>query len=507
MSAPTLTYGRAEAAPPSTAPIWLLLAFIVLGIAFTAAVAAGGYWPLTALVLTGISAAFVIVLRMPHVGISLFLTTFLINYPSVARGAGPLTINNILGVLFLVLLLWDFYLHRDAWFVKDGLLWGLLGIGALFLVGTVASTYVLPDEHVQRLIQKPLGAVYGKTDYTSRFLFQYFSRIAFLLFMLRFIRTPRQLLWVFVTMLFCILFAVPPALHAYATATGTDVRALTRLVNWADNANRFAFGLLLGIAFFYDLSISTKQRWVKGAAVVGTLVLRPTILLSASRSGFMGMLMLGLMVMLGMFGGASERSRRATLSGLLLAVAVGLVTYFTVLPPRMQERILNLNPFATSEEGSQSTEFRYATIQNSFDIIAEHPIMGVGLGNFRWVHKHTHGRFKPPHNSYVWALAEGGVPLLLAFLALFYALWRRLGTLREAYADHPVIPFFPNFLRVYIILVLFFSFFADVWIEEHVFLLIGATILMDYWLKQPAVAPAAAPEPVHVPALASARAR
>jgi O-antigen ligase len=504
MSTPAATYGRAPAVPTSSsAPVWLLLGFVVLGMAFTAAVAAGGYWPLTALVLTGVSAAFVVVLRLPHAGISLFLTTFLINYPSVARGAGPLTINNILGGLFLVLLLWDFYLHRDAWFLNDRLLHWLLGIGVIFLVGSVASVYTLPDEHVQRLIQKPIGAVYGKTDYTSRFLFQYFSRIAFLLFMLRFIRTPRQLQWVFVTMLFCILFAVPPAMHTYITAQGTDVRALTKLVNWADNANRFAFGVLLGIAFFYYLAISTQTTWVKVVSMLGALALTPAILLSASRSGFMGMVLLGLMVMLGMFGGTAERSRRANLAGLVVVLAVGLVTYFTILPPRMQERILNLNPFATQAEGAQSTEFRYATIENSFQIIGEHPIMGVGLGNFRWVHKYTHGRFKPPHNSYVWALAEGGVPLLLAFLGLYYVLWRRLGRLREAYANHDVIPFFPNWLRVYIVLLLFFSFFADVWIEEHVFLLVGSTILLEYWCTHPpATAPAVAPAlaPAHAKA-------
>ena len=154
----------------------------------------------------------------------------------------------------------------------------------------------------------------------------------------------------------------------------------------------------------------------------------------------------------------------------------------------MQQRILNLNPFATSEEGSKSTEFRYATLQNSLDIIADHPILGVGLGNFRWMHKHTHGRFKPPHNSYVWALAEGGVPLLLAFLGLFWALWRRLGQLRAAYEHHDAIAHFPNWLRVYIVLLLFFSFFADVWIEEHIFLLIGSTILLDQW-RRTAAAP------------------
>ncbi len=493
MSTRAVTYGRAPAAPTSAAPLWILPAFGILGVAFTAAVSAGGYWPLTALVLTGVVTAFVVVLRLPYVGISLFLTTFLINYPSVARGAGPLTINNILGVLFIVLLLWDFYQRRDTSLLSDRLLLGLLGIGVIFLIGTVASVYTLPDENVQRLIQKPIGAAYGKTDYTSRFLFQYFSRIAFVLFVLRFIRTPRQLLWVFVTLLGCILFAVPPALYNYATAVGTDVRALTRIVNWADNANRFAFGLLLGIAFLYYLSVNTKARWVKVVAVVGTLLLSPTILLSASRSGFMGMLILGLLVMVGAFGGGTERLRRTTVGGLLLAVAVGLVTYFTVLPPRMQQRILNLNPLGEqAAEGSKSTEFRYATIQNSFQIIGDHPILGVGLGNFRWVHKHTHGRFKPPHNSYVWALAEGGVPLLLAFLALFYALWRRLGTLSTVYEHHDVIPHFPNWLRVYIVLLLFFSFFADVWIEEHVFLLVGSTILLEHW-RPTATAPSRQP--------------
>lgn len=495
MSAPAVTYGRAPAQPASgpAVPAWLLLAFVVVGLALTAAVNAGGYWPLTATVLIGIAAAFVVVLRMPHVGISLFLTTFLVNYPSVARGAGPLTINNLLGALFMVLLLWDFYQRRDAWYVKDGLLLGLLAIGGIFVLGTVAAEYTLPDQHVQRLIQKPLGAAYGKTDYTSRFVFQYFSRIAFVLFMLRFIRTPRQLLWVFVTMLFCIFFAVPSALYNYATATGTDVRALTRLVNWADNANRFAFGLLLGVAFLYYLSSNTRAVWLKVVAVIGTLLLIPTILLSASRSGFMGMLLLGLLVLLGAFGGGDARSRRGVMAGMLLVVAAGLVTYFTVLPPRMQQRILNLNPFAEQPaEGSQSTEFRYATIQNSFEIIAEHPVLGVGLGNFRWVHKYTHGRFKPPHNSYVWALAEGGVPLLVAFLALFALLWRRLGELRAAYARHEVLPNFPNWLRVYMVLLLFFSFFADVWIEEHLFLLIGATMLMDHWRRAPVPSPATA---------------
>jgi O-antigen ligase len=390
---------------------------------------------------------------------------------------------------------WDFYLQREAWYVRDPLLLALLVVGAIFVLGTVAAVYTMPDEHIQALIRKPLAGQYTyKTDYTGRFLFQYFSRAAFVLFILRFVRTPRQLLWVFVTMLACIFFAVPFAVHSYLTATGTDVRALTRVVNWADNANRFAFGLLLGVAFLYYLTMRSRGVWIRVVALLGTVILIPVVLMSASRSGFMGMLLLAGLVLFGAFGGARQGSRRGALAVMALIAGVGVATYFTVLPARMQQRILNLNPFAEQPaEGSKSTSFRTATIEHSVEIIAEHPMLGVGLGNFRWVHKLRYGLFKPPHNSYLWALAEGGVPLLLAYLVIFAMLWRRLGKLRASYAEHPVVPRFPEWLRVYIVLLLFFSFFADVWIEEHVFLLIGATMLLDHWRRaysEPAAAPA-----------------
>jgi hypothetical protein len=93
----------------------------------------------------------------------------------------------------------------------------------------------------------------------------------------------------------------------------------------------------------------------------------------------------------------------------------------------------------------------------------------------------------------MWALSEGGIPLLLIFLGLFVILWRRLGALRAPYAQHAELRGFPQFLRVYLVLFLFFSTFADVWIEEHLFLLVGATMLMERWLTHPPAAAAVPP--------------
>jgi hypothetical protein len=495
MNAPTITVHDSRPTVPT--PSWTVVSMVAMAAAVYAAVAAGGDWPLTLAVLLVIGWAFLMVLRHPYLGIMVFLSTFLINYPGVARGVGPLTINNLLGAIFLSLLIWQYYLQRDVWYLGHPLMKALFVIGFVFVMGTLAAEYTLPDQYVQRLITKPIGAKYFKTDYTSRFLFQFFSRLAFAVFIVKFVENPRQLRWVFLALLGCILSAVPPSVSAYLTTHGEDVRALTKVVNWADNANRFAFGCLIGVAFCYWLGTNARSRLGKLAAAACAATLLPLVLLSASRSGFLGMLLLAGLMLGGAFGGAGVGvSRRGTLAGVFLFGGLALLTYTFILSDSMQERILNINPFhEEGVEGSTSTEFRTATLMDSVDLIQRYPLTGVGLGNFRWMHKHLHGRFKPPHNSYVWAMSEGGIPLLLIFGGLFVVLWRRLGALRVPYAQHAELRGFPQFLRVYMVFFLFFSMFADVWIEEHIFLLVGATMLMERWLTHPPAA-AVVPPPV-----------
>ena len=125
-----LQHPRASAATPA----WVALPIVVFGAAMAVATWIGGQWPLTLLVLLFVGASFVVVLNRPHIGISLFLTTFLINYPGVARGVGPLTINNLLGIMFLALLAWNYYTTRDTWYLREPLLWMLMAIGAVLVL-------------------------------------------------------------------------------------------------------------------------------------------------------------------------------------------------------------------------------------------------------------------------------------------------------------------------------------------------------------------------------------
>lgn len=486
-------------------PAWVALPIVVFGAAMAVAAWIGGQWPLTLLVLLLVGAAFVVVLNRPHIGISFFLTTFLINYPGVARGVGPLTINNLLGIMFIGLLAWNYYTTRDTWYLREPLVWMLMAIGVVLVASTVAAEYRFPDAHIQRLIERPVGVTAG-FDFTGRWLFQHFSRVAFVVFVLTFVRTPAQLRTVFVTMLACILAAVPPALlQLVQGGTGSEFRIDVEIVNWADNENRFAFGCVLGVSLLFHLWITSRSLLTKLTAAFGMLLLIPLVLLAASRSGFLGLCLLGFLMLSGAFGArAKGLFSAARLAGVVGFAGVVLLTFLVLVPPKAQERILNINPFAQQRlEGSTSTAFREAAIGHSLDLIRMHPILGVGVGNFRWVNRYYHGFFKPPHNSYLWAAAEGGLVLLGAYLLLFRQLWRRFGRLRAAYTTDAELPLFAHWLRVYMVLFLFFSFFADVWLEEHVFLFVAAAILLERWRREgmgPVVDGAAArrsgPDPV-----------
>jgi O-antigen ligase len=494
---------------PATAstPAWVTAAIAALGLAMGLASWFGDQWPLTVVVLLFVVIAFVMVLRRPHVGISVFLTTFLINYPTVARGSGYFTINNALGAMFLGLLAWDFYQQRDVWYLREPLVRMLLAIGAVMVVGTIAAEYTLPDSYVQNLIVRRIGAIRSGVDFTERQLFQYFSRVAFVVFLLLFVRTPKQLGAVFLTLLGCIIAAVPPALIQYAQGGGgEEFRIFSKLVNWADNVNRFAFGCVLGMALFFYAFSTVRSAAVRIVSALGVVMFLPLVLLSASRSGFLGLCLLGLLILFGAFGtrGAGV-SRMTVIASILILTAVALITFFFVLDPRAQERVLNLNPFAQERlEGATSAEQRAESVEESLALIRRYPLFGTGIGNFRWVNRYVHeSRWKPPHNSYLWAAAEGGVILLVFYLALFWMLWRRLGRLRAPYATHEDLPLFPNLLQVYLMLVLFFSFFADVWLDVHLFLLVAGTILMDRWLAARSVE---ATPPAPVPPYAGQRA-
>jgi O-antigen ligase len=183
---------------------------------------------------------------------------------------------------------------------------------------------------------------------------------------------------------------------------------------------------------------------------------------------------------------SSGRRFRVPAASLGVAAAVGLAGLVTIAPPLAVQRMFNFFPEARSEIGASSIELRESAIDSAMLIIGDHPMLGVGLGNFREVARQIYADkfFRPPHNSVLWAQAEGGIGVLLGYVLLFAFTWRDLRRARALSEHDPELAALATALRTVLGTFLFFSLFADLWLNPMTYLLIGLTIALRRYAEE-----------------------
>ena len=156
------------------------------------------------------------------------------------------------------------------------------------------------------------------------------------------------------------------------------------------------------------------------------------IVLTASRTGVAGVLLLGL------WGALDRRLGRST-RVVLLAVPVAYAVFWggLALWTRFNHEALGAESRITDTAESPNSRVRIWT--NALSLIAEHPWLGVGFGefNFAWsLHpfpQRPTAFFDHTHDLPLQVLVELGIPLgLLVLTLLGYALWRAFTAGRDA---------------------------------------------------------------------------
>jgi len=417
----------------------------------------------------------VVVALRPFAGIVALLGTMMLGLPEWLAGSGRLTANNALGVLLVLALVVQLYLRRDFWFVVVPQVLLLAVICATFVLSLVISWYTYVPTW-------PLPK-----DWTENTLFLLFSRLAFLVLLLNFAGTPRRVLGILLCVLGFTLAVIPSALYNLATWPGgvdaltgratAEFRIAADVSSWGQNVNRFAFMCNLSILLIWMILQLWGARVVQlvGAALILTLV--TLVLATVSRSGFLG---LGLVLaFLLAQRGVPARFRW----GVVGAAAVCVLAFLVLAPAPAAERLLNLSPDQAERlEGWRSTVIRLETNAHAWEVFTSAPLLGVGPGNFRWLHReaypHSIAAGRPTHNSYLWALTEGGVIAGVLYLLLFGVIFRDLGHVLQAAPGGSWRWHVGRFLMGYLLIFLFFSAFADIWLEPHLYLLAGLSVLV-----------------------------
>jgi len=401
-------------------------------------------------------AGIMLILKRPYLGVWIILALWFIEVSPKVFGSSYLKVPQLLGGLLLIPLALSILRDREIWVLRGPQVKIFLLIGLLFIASTVWSN-----------IQYPV-AFAPELDETGEMIQKFFTRVTFLIFFLYFI-TNRQRVEFTVWLLLGLIAAVAMSAFLPALAEGGLHRARAAF-SMGVNPNFLAFFCVFGTSFLWFYRSYGQSRWGKIAALPLLFLLPATFLLTGSRNGLLNGVVLTALILSEQK--AWPHSKRAL--GMLFLGTVALAV-IALVPTSQLLRATVFDP-AVVTAGQASLQTRINKIYGAIEMTAPNPIFGIGIGNFRWMHLAYFGQDGQPHNAYLWSLSAGGIFVLALYLLLFYITYRMLKQLERAGPRELL--WVSKGLRVNLILFLVFSAFADFWLVEFLYLIVGLTVAM-----------------------------
>jgi O-antigen ligase len=189
------------------------------------------------------------------------------------------------------------------------------------------------------------------------------------------------------------------------------------------NPNDLAYAVVLTLPFCLAFLLTSKSVVVKFAWLGGILVMALTLFMTASRGGFITLMIAGA-VCLWHFG---VKGRRVSL--LVGAVLTGVLLLAVAGGPLMRRMAAISGEVRTLEDNRAygSFEDRKYLMKRALEGIAHYPVLGLGIRNFQ----QYSGIWRDVHMTYLQICVEGGIPSLVLYLLFFGRGFTNLRKLRK----------------------------------------------------------------------------
>lgn len=310
-------------------------------------------------------------------------------------------LTKIFGIFILLNLLpvcFSVY-HHDSF-----LLWSVLLTG--FLIYLVTSNYQLKVLHEPEI----------ELEFPQR---KYRNGLLWLIFILGL----AQALWGFYQ--YFHEFEQHLNLHDFST-TDMDPRLISglqyafltkRIIGTLGNPNLYATLLAMIFPVGLGLLYQVRKPLLKSFVTLGLICLSSTIVLSASRGGFIA-LILGIVVYL-ILSGKEKLLDNKSWIGIVILLSILFIIYSQTHPATGKVQTLGTRLYT----GSATTHERLHYWKIAWQMIQDHPILGTGLGSYGILY----GQYKPlgigesryAHNLFLQFWAEGGILSILVLIAFF----------------------------------------------------------------------------------------
>ena len=203
------------------------------------------------------------------------------------------------------------------------------------------------------------------------------------------------------------------------------------------NANDFTAHLLFALPFVIFVLLISDRAWIRRILCLGVLGYGVYFCAATgSRGGLVGFAAALMFILF--------RARGWVRIGALGASAVMFLLVLAVLPQSMLQRYATLFTDETDNlEAVESTLARTHLLKSSIQFTMQHPIFGVGPGEFSdYEAAFAKSAGKRPawqvtHNAYTQVSSEAGIPALLFFLTAIVMSFRTFGRVQRAARSRP----------------------------------------------------------------------
>ncbi|MFB3813625.1 MAG: O-antigen ligase family protein [Terriglobales bacterium] len=178
----------------------------------------------------------------------------------------------------------------------------------------------------------------------------------------------------------------------------------------AGDANFFTAGALMVMPTMYFLAQAGQAKWERRFCLAALGISLVAVVAAASRGGLLGLSVAYTYVFL--------RSKQKLKLGLLV---IPVLVFLLVAPSSPIKRIV-----APNYGDKVSADSRLTLWSAGWKMIKRNPILGVGLGNFKYESSKEVSGGKMAHNTYVEYAAELGVFGMMCFLGILISSWRIL---------------------------------------------------------------------------------
>jgi O-antigen ligase len=188
------------------------------------------------------------------------------------------------------------------------------------------------------------------------------------------------------------------------------------------NPNDLAFAVVLTLPFALAFLVTSKGAAKKLLWVLAMLIMMAALFLTASRAGFITLLISGTVTMWH-FGIKGKRP------GLIGGVVLAAVVLLVVAGGKLSDRFEALNGDSTTDASAYgSYRDRMYLMERALDGIEHYPIFGLGNNNFLTYSLNWH----EVHMTYLQIAVEGGIPCMIIYLMFFRCGFKNLKIMRKA---------------------------------------------------------------------------